>query len=59
MRVARPVVGSGGGDAIFGEALSDEAEAFAVRVHREDAADDGGRDRVGLEAVETLAGDGL
>jgi hypothetical protein len=59
MRVARPVVGSGGGNAIFAEALGDEAEAFAVRVHREDAADDGGRDRVGLEAVETLAGDGL
>ena len=59
MRVARPVVGSGGGDTFFGEALGDEAEAIATRVHREDAADEGGRDRVGLEAVETLPGDGL
>ena len=59
MRVARSVVGSGGGDAFLGEALGDEAEAFAVRVHREDAPHEGGRDRIGLEAVETLPGDGL
>ncbi len=58
MTIARPVVGRGGGDALFGEALGDVPEAFTARVHREDATHGGGLYRIGLEAVETLPGDG-
>ena len=59
MRVTRLVVSSGGGDTFFEEALGDEAEAIATRVHRKDSSHEGGRDRVGLEAVQTLPGGGL
>ena len=53
------VMGRGRRDAVGGEALGDRVQAVAGEELVEDALHDGSGDRVGLEAVQSLADRGL